>query len=181
MEVILKIAGSLDIPVQAGGGIRDYDTVSKLINGGISRVILGTSAIYDPELVKSFLESWPDRIIAGIDSTGGKAAAKGWVDISEKSPAGLAKEMESMGVAEIIVTDIKTDGTLKGPNLALIKEVADSVKISVIASGGVSSIEDVKKLKALNLKNLTGVIVGKALYNKDIILSEAIKTARNGG
>lgn len=180
MEVILKIAESLDIPVEVGGGIRDYETVKNLINGGIYRVILGTSAIYDQEFLKDVIKEWPDKIIVGIDSIRGQVAVKGWQYVSSRTALELAVEMESTGVNEIIVTDITKDGMLEGTNTELIKDIAEKVKISIIASGGVTSLEDIKKLKALNLENLTGVIIGKALYSGNLEITEVIKIAENG-
>ncbi len=177
IRVILKIIKELDIPVQVGGGIRNYETVKALIDNGVHRIIIGTSAIHNREFLKSVLKMWPERITVGIDSTSGRVAVEGWGNVTAKTALVLANEAEDMGVTEIIVTDIKKDGMLKGTNLELIKEITDSVKISVIASGGVSCINDIKKLRELKIKNLTGVIIGKALYSNDIVLSDAIKVA----
>jgi phosphoribosylformimino-5-aminoimidazole carboxamide ribotide isomerase len=174
IETVLEIAAELDIPVDVGGGIRNYDTVKRLIEGGIYRVILGTSAIDDRELLETVVGKWPEKITVGIDSIGGKVATGGWLDVTEELPSALAVKMSEIGVTEIIATDIKTDGMLKGPNLDLMREIASAVDIQVIASGGVSSIHDIKKLKKLKLPNLSGVIVGKALYSGDLDLKEAI-------
>ncbi|MBN2406832.1 MAG: 1-(5-phosphoribosyl)-5-[(5-phosphoribosylamino)methylideneamino]imidazole-4-carboxamide isomerase [Elusimicrobia bacterium] len=177
-KIILRITKELDIPVQVGGGIRDYDTIRDLLNNGVDKVIMGTSAIYDTELLKSAVKKWKKRIIVGIDSSSGKVAVGGWQSITDKSAVSLAAEIEGMGISQIIVTDIKKDGTLKGPNCKWIKKIAETVKIPVIASGGISSIDDIVRLKELKLKNLAGVIVGKALYRDDVLLPAAIEAAR---
>ncbi len=177
-SIIYNIAEMVDIPIQVGGGIRNYKTVKELIENGVSRVIIGSSAINDRELLEKIILKWPGRIIVGIDSSSGKVAIGGWKDITDKPAAELAGEAEEMGVKEIIVTDIEKDGTLKGPNFKWIKKIARAVSISVIASGGVSSLEEIKKFKNMNLDNLFGVIVGKALYSRDIKLSDAIAAAQ---
>ncbi|MDA3792793.1 MAG: 1-(5-phosphoribosyl)-5-[(5-phosphoribosylamino)methylideneamino]imidazole-4-carboxamide isomerase [Elusimicrobia bacterium] len=174
-EIIYSIVNEIDIPVQTGGGIRDYKTVKELIKNGVGRVILGTSAISDRELLEKVISKWPDKIIVGIDSSSGKVAIDGWQDITDKNAIDLAGEMEGLGIKEIIITDIKKDGTLQGPSFKWIEKIADAVDISVIASGGVSTVEDIKKFKSMDLDNLTGVIVGKALYTGSMKLSEAIK------
>ncbi len=176
--VILRIAKELDIPVQTGGGIRDYETVRRLLAGGISRVILGTSALYDRGFLKKAVSEWPEKIIVGIDSRSGKVATAGWKEVSIKDACDFAQEVQKMGVREIIVTDIKKDGTMKGPNVRWIEKVARKVDISVIASGGVSGVEDLKSLKELKLSNLTGVIVGKALYADEGFMPKALRTLK---
>lgn len=177
MPVILEIARKLDIPVEVGGGIRDFGAIQELIDGGIFRVILGTAAINDREFLHAVLERWFEHITVGIDSRDGLVAVKGWQEVTRSDACTLAVEMADMGVTEIIVTDIKTDGMLTGPNTGLMSDIAGRVDISVIASGGISCIEDVVKLKELNLDNLNGIIVGKALYSNSIDLGEAIKVA----
>ncbi|MFC2061643.1 1-(5-phosphoribosyl)-5-[(5-phosphoribosylamino)methylideneamino]imidazole-4-carboxamide isomerase [Elusimicrobiota bacterium] len=176
-ETVLKIAQKLDIPVEVGGGIRNIEVIDGLIKGGVSKVILGTVAVSDPELLKTALEKWRDNIIVGIDSRLKKVAVKGWTNTTDKEPGELAVEMEKLGVSEIIVTDISKDGMLEGTNVELFINITNSVKISVIASGGISGISDVKRLKELNIANLTGVIIGKALYSGNIELADAIAAA----
>ncbi|MFH1415092.1 MAG: 1-(5-phosphoribosyl)-5-[(5-phosphoribosylamino)methylideneamino]imidazole-4-carboxamide isomerase [Elusimicrobiota bacterium] len=177
-EIIIRIINELGIPVEVGGGIRDHETVENLIKAGVFRVILGTAAINDMALLKKVVGKWPEKIAVGIDSVDGKVAVKGWRDITGKESAQLAVDMEKAGVKEIIVTDISTDGMLSGPNTAVITEIAQKVDISVIASGGIASISDIIELKKLGLKNLTGVIVGKALYTGDVILPEALEALK---
>ncbi len=178
-EIIKKIALSVDVPVQVGGGIRDYRTVDELLGAGVSRIIMGTSAIQDRKLLRKALRNWPGKISVGIDSTSGKVAIGGWKDVTSKKARELAAEMEEEGVDEIIVTDIKKDGMLEGPNLMWIEKIAREAGVSVIASGGVSSIRDIENIKNLEPDNIIGVIVGKALYSGDFSLAEAIKAGSN--
>ncbi|MFC2091383.1 1-(5-phosphoribosyl)-5-[(5-phosphoribosylamino)methylideneamino]imidazole-4-carboxamide isomerase [Elusimicrobiota bacterium] len=175
MPIILDIVRELDIPVQVGGGIRDLTTAQTLLDNGVARIILGTSAVWDKELLSSLIDKWPDRISVGIDSRDGKIAVEGWKDITDKDPVEVAKHMAAAGVTEIIVTDIKTDGMLKGPNIELVNEVACSIDISVIASGGVTTLDDIKRIITINTGNIRGIIIGKALYTGDILLKEALK------
>ena len=177
-ELILKIAKELDIPVQVGGGIRDYETVRYLLEGGVERVIIGTSAVYDREFLKSLIKKHKDHLSVGIDSVDGKVAIGGWKNVTSRLASTFAKGMERMGVGEIIVTDIKKDGMLGGPNLKMIKKIAERVSIPVVAAGGISSVEDISNLKELKIDNLKGVIVGKALYRDDDFLTEAIRIAQ---
>jgi len=178
-KAIVEIIQKLNIPVQVGGGIRDIETVRSLINAGVSHVILGTSAVNNTEFVKEAINCWRDKIIVGIDSVKGNVATEGWKDITEMSAVELAKDMQQFGVKEIIVTDIKKDGALRGPNLKWIRKIASAVTISVIASGGVSKIEDIKKIVKLKLTNIKGIIVGKALYDSNFELSEAVAAAEH--
>ncbi len=176
-DIIYKIIKEISIPVQVGGGIRDYDTVKELIEKGVHRVIIGTAAVYDKDFLKAIIKKWPDNITVGIDSFSGKVAIGGWRNITAKWAGALAQEMEELGVREIIITDIKKDGTLKGPNFKWIKKIAEMVNMSIIASGGISNISDIRKLKNLNIAHLFGVIVGKALYTDSVMLPEAIGVA----
>lgn len=171
-KIIFEIANTLDIPVQTGGGIRDIKTVEEYINNGINRVILGTAAIQNPEFLIEAIEKFDEKIVVGIDAKDGYAAYSGWEKISGKKAVEFAKEVEKIGGKTIIYTDIATDGTLKGPSLKSTKEMAEAVSIDIIASGGVSSFEDVKKLKETGVE---GVIVGKAIYEKKIDLKAALK------
>lgn len=177
-DVIVRIAAETELPVQTGGGIRNYEIIKKLLGSGIQKVIMGTAAIYDRQLLRRALNEWPGRISVGIDSKSGKVAVKGWKDVSSKRADKLALEMEKEGVGEIIVTDIKTDGMLKGPNLKWIEKIASGLSIPVIASGGISSIEDIKAIKNLGQDNISGIIVGKAIYSANVSLSEAIEALR---
>jgi len=176
LDVIMEIRKAIRIPIELGGGIRDIENIEKLINLGIDRVIIGTSAINKPDLVKKACEKFHGKVLAGIDARDGKAAVKGWVEITEWDAVDFAKKMEADGAAGIIYTDIARDGMLSGPNLDAMAKMADSIKIPVIASGGVSTINDIKNL--MEIKNLWGVITGKALYEGTMDLKEAIMTVK---
>jgi len=181
LELIVKIVKSIKIPIEVGGGIRDINTIKRVLSSGVAEVILGTSAIYDTDTVKKALKKFGRRIIISIDSTGGKAAIGGWKEITAVRSAILAKRVEGMGVKKIIFTDIKKDGMLKGPNVKGIKAFAEKVKIPVIACGGISTLDDVKRIKELEEYGISGMIIGKALYTGDIKLQEAMEIAEKGG
>jgi phosphoribosylformimino-5-aminoimidazole carboxamide ribotide isomerase len=168
----------LDIPTQLGGGIRDLDTVEAYLSLGLSRVILGTVAKENPQLVRQACEKFPGRIVVGIDARDGLVAVRGWAEVTEKKAVDLAREFEGMGVAAIIYTDIARDGMMQGPNLNATGALADAVSIPVIASGGVSSMEDIRNLKELEARGVCGAITGKAIYSGALNLRDAIACAR---
>ncbi|OGL47344.1 MAG: 1-(5-phosphoribosyl)-5-[(5-phosphoribosylamino)methylideneamino]imidazole-4-carboxamide isomerase [Candidatus Schekmanbacteria bacterium RBG_16_38_10] len=178
-ELVAEIARSLSIPVQIGGGIRDFKTAQAYFLDGIDRIILGTVAYDNIELVSELCKSYPGKIIVGIDAKNGMVAIKGWVEITEKKAIELAKEYENLGVAGIIYTDISKDGMMIGPNIDAIKEFASAINIPVIASGGVSNIDDLKKIAEISHYRIKGVIVGKALYTGAIDLREAIRVVNS--
>ncbi len=171
-EIIAQIAKTLKIPVQIGGGIRTLETIETYLSGGLSRVILGTSAVNNREMLISALKEYKDKIAVGIDAKDGKVAIHGWEKTSDFTAVEFAKEVEALGTKTIIYTDISRDGMLKGPNLQAMKEMADSVSLNVIASGGVSKLADIVDLKQTGV---SGVIVGKALYTGNVNLKEAIE------
>lgn len=177
IESILK---TINIPVQVGGGLRAQNSVSQLLDLGVSQVILGTVAVEKPELVQELCAQYPGKIIVGIDARNGKVATRGWLETSEVLATELAQRMADLGAAAIIYTDIHRDGTLQGPNLEALRELAQSISIPVIASGGVSSITDLLSLLSLEPLGVTGAIVGKAIYTGDVSLKEAIKAVGNG-
>jgi len=176
---IQAIKKAIDIPLQIGGGIRSIDRVEELLNYGIERVILGTIAIENPDLVKELSVKFPKKIIVGIDSKQGKVATRGWLNQSETNSNDLARSLSSLDLAAIISTDISTDGTLKGPNLDALREIAQATKIPIIASGGVGSIADLLALTSLDRYGINSVIIGRALYDQTIDLKEAIKAVSN--
>ena len=178
-ELVAEIARSLSIPVQIGGGIRDFKTAQAYFLDGIDRIILGTVAYDNRQLVSELSKSYPGKIIVGIDAKNGMVAIKGWVEITEKKAIELAKEYENLGVAGIIYTDISKDGMMIGPNIDAIKEFASAINIPVIASGGVSNIDDLRKIAEISDYRIKGVIVGKALYTGAIDLREAIKVVNS--
>jgi phosphoribosylformimino-5-aminoimidazole carboxamide ribotide isomerase len=177
-EAIEAIVAALDIPTQLGGGIRDLDTVEAYLSLGLSRVILGTVAKENPQLVRQACEKFPGRIVVGIDARDGLVAVRGWAEVTEKKAVDLAREFEGMGVAAIIYTDIARDGMMQGPNLNATGALADAVSIPVIASGGVSSMEDIRNLKELEARGVCGAITGKAIYSGALNLRDAITCAR---
>ena len=174
-ELVTRIAKALDIPVEIGGGIRNMETVDKYLQNGVFRVIIGTAAVKNPEFVREAVEKYDDRIVVGIDAKDGMAAISGWEDVSEAPALGLARRMRDYGVKSIIYTDIATDGMLGGPNIEAMREMKNNVDVEIIASGGVSSIDDVRKLKETGVE---GAIIGKALYTGDIDLKLAIEEGR---
>ncbi len=175
-DIVERIISTTGVPVQVGGGIRDANIAGiYLALGGVKRVILGTAAYEDPGLVKELAGKYPGRVAVGIDARGGKVAIKGWLDVTDQDAVTLAREFEGLGIACIIYTDISRDGMLAGPNLEATKEMTEAVDIPIVASGGISSIEDIKLLKGLKLK---GAIIGKALYSGAIELKQAIAKAR---
>ncbi|MDP2167255.1 MAG: 1-(5-phosphoribosyl)-5-[(5-phosphoribosylamino)methylideneamino]imidazole-4-carboxamide isomerase [Thermodesulfovibrionales bacterium] len=176
LESIKGIRQAVKAELELGGGIRDLKTVRELIRLGINRVILGTAAVKDPELLREACRSFPGQVLVGIDAKGGMAAVKGWVEVTGVRAKGLAEKMESYGAAGIIYTDISRDGMLTGPNIEATREIVQSVKIPVIASGGVSSLDDIKNL--MGIKGLWGAITGKALYTGSLELKEAIRLTK---
>jgi phosphoribosylformimino-5-aminoimidazole carboxamide ribotide isomerase len=175
IPVISEMARKLGIPVQMGGGIRTIEMIEMILSKGVHRVILGTSAVNNPELVKKAVETFDNNIAVGIDAKNGKVAIEGWAKTSEFTSIEFARKMQELGTRTIIYTDISRDGMLAGPNLKAMEEMVKAVEIEVIASGGVKSIEDIKNLKEIGV---SGVIVGKALYTGDVDLKEAIAIAQ---
>jgi phosphoribosylformimino-5-aminoimidazole carboxamide ribotide isomerase len=180
LEAIRAILDTISIPVQVGGGLRDRDSIKTLFNLGVQRAIVGTIAVENPQFVEELCQDFPDQIVVGIDARNGKVATRGWLETSEVSAIALAKQMSQFGVAAIIYTDIHRDGTLTGPNLEALRELAQNIDVPVIASGGVSSLTDLLSLLALEPLGVPGVIVGKSLYTGAINLSEAILAVGNG-
>lgn len=168
------ILSAVDVPVQLGGGIRDITTIEAWLNAGLSRVILGTAAVRDPDLVRLAATHFPGSIAVGIDARDGMVAIQGWAETTDITATDLARRFEDAGVAAIIYTDIDRDGAMGGPNVAATADLARSVEIPVIASGGVSSLDDLRALKDCGAA-LDGAISGRALYEGTIDLAEAIK------
>ncbi len=180
LSTIETILNDIAIPVQVGGGLRDLETVSNLLKIGVEKAIFGTVAVEKPELVSELCQSFPGQIIVGIDARDGKVATRGWLETSAVDAIALGQDMAKRGASTIIYTDIHRDGTLSGPNLAALRELAESVEIPVIASGGISSLTDLLSLLSLEPLGVTGVIVGRALYTGAVNLSEAISAIGSG-
>jgi phosphoribosylformimino-5-aminoimidazole carboxamide ribotide isomerase len=174
LNIAVETASRLKIPIQLGGGIRTIETIDYILTKGIQRVILGTTAVGDNELVKTAIKRYGNKIVIGIDAKDGLVAIKGWVETSKHTAIEFGKRMEDMGVETIIYTDISRDGMLVGPNLNAMEAMARALKIEVIASGGVGRLEDIEMLKSTGV---TGVIIGKALYTGNITLESALKIA----
>ena len=178
-QTIKEIKKSIKIPIQLGGGIRTADRAKELFGIGIDRIILGTSAIEDPNLVVVLSQEYPKRVAVGIDSRDGIVATRGWLKQSEITSIDLAKQLNDLELAAIISTDIATDGTLEGPNIKALREIAEISSNPVIASGGIGSIADLISLADLEKEGINGIIVGRALYDGSIDLKEAILILKN--
>ena len=176
VEAMLK---AVTMPVQLGGGIRDLKTIEAWLEKGITRVIIGTAAVRDPELVKGAAQKFPGRVAVGLDARDGKVAVQGWAETSQVTALEIAQRFEDAGVAAIIFTDIARDGLLKGLNLDATIELAERISIPVIASGGFASITDVEALLEPRAKKLAGAIVGRALYDGRLDPAAALKLIRN--
>jgi len=176
VEAMLK---AVTMPVQLGGGIRDLKTIEAWLAKGIARVIIGTAAVRDPELVKGAAKQFPGRVAVGLDARDGKVAVEGWAETSQVTALEIARRFEDAGVAAIIFTDIARDGLLKGLNLDATIELAESISIPVIASGGFASIDDVRALLAPRAGKLAGAIAGRALYDGRLDPQAALALIRN--
>ena len=177
MGIFLDVARNTSLKVEVGGGIRSMETVEAYLSGGVERVILGSAAVKNPELVRTAVREYGERIAVGIDAKNGMAAVEGWLDASTAHYLELAKAMEAAGVKTIIYTDISKDGTLSGPNLAELDAINQEVSCQIVASGGVAELHDIYALKQLNLY---GAICGKALYKGTLRLEDALRVAEGG-
>ena len=173
LDIIQDIVGKFNLKVEIGGGIRKLESILKYIDAGVEKVILGSAAIKDKNFLKESCEKFPDKIALGLDAKDGYLSVSGWKENSNQLTLDYLKEVNDYGVSRLIFTDINRDGTKQSPNFDETMKVADNSNCPVIISGGVSSIEDIKKAK--NLKNVEGIIVGKAIYDGDIKLEELVK------
>jgi phosphoribosylformimino-5-aminoimidazole carboxamide ribotide isomerase len=177
-DAIRAIRAAIDLPIQLGGGIRDMAAVESWLAAGITRVILGTAALTDPDFVKAAARAFPGRIVVGADAKGGRIATQGWAEVSELTPVELGRRFEDAGVAAILFTDIDGDGLLKGVNVAATAALAGALSIPVIASGGVGSIADIDALVAAGEPNIEGVVIGRALYDGRLDPAQALARVR---
>ena len=175
IEIVKEVATKTSLFVEIGGGIRNLETVEKYLNAGVSRVILGTSAVTDEDFLKEAISKYGDKIAVGADVKDGYIAIKGWIEKSEYSLDEFLSKMQKLGVKTIICTDISKDGAMRGTNLELYKELSEKYSLDIVASGGVSTIDDIKALREMNLY---GAIIGKAYYTGAIDLKEAIEVAK---
>ena len=174
-DTIAKIAQSVDIPIQIGGGIRTKDDIKRLLDANIKRTILGTKIIENREFLKDTLNQWADNIAVSLDCSEGMVAQRGWTSLTDLKATDLAKELEGMGLKYLVYTDIKRDGMLTGPDFDGLETLLNTTNISIIASGGISDINDIKRLCAFESKGLIGAITGKALYEGKLDLESALK------
>ena len=175
MDIVAEVAENTGLFVEIGGGIRSMDTVKKYIDAGVSRVILGTATICDEAFLKEAVRTYGEKIAVGADVKDGKIAVKGWLEQSDVTLDEIFLKMQNLGVKNIICTDISRDGAMRGTNLELYRELSAKYSLDITASGGVSSIEDVKELRKMNLY---GAIIGKAYYTGAVDLKEAIEVAK---
>ena len=175
LDIILEIVSKFDLKVEIGGGVRKFESIQKYIDVGVEKVILGSAAIKDKNFLKKACQKFPNKIALGLDEKDGYLSVSGWKENSNKLTLDFLKEVNDYGTSRLIYTDINRDGTKQSPNFEKTAKVADTSNCPVIISGGVSSIDDIKKAKELNNKNIEGIIVGKAIYDGDINLDELAK------
>nr|MDH7601504.1 1-(5-phosphoribosyl)-5-[(5-phosphoribosylamino)methylideneamino]imidazole-4-carboxamide isomerase [Armatimonadota bacterium] len=172
-----RILAATDVPVQVGGGIRTLETAIRLLNFGVERVIVGTSAVLDSGLARELFQALGEKVVLAIDARGGKVALKGWLETTAEDAADFARRMEKLGAPRIIYTDISRDGTLAGANIPSIRLMAEALSIPVIASGGITTVNDIIALKELEPLGVEGAILGKALYSGELKFSDAVAAA----
>jgi len=175
LDIIQEIVSKFDIKIEIGGGIRSFESIKKYTEAGVEKVILGSAAIKDKNFLKEACEKFPNKIALGLDAKDGYLSVSGWKENSNQLTLDYLKEVNDYGVSRLIFTDINRDGMKQSPNFEETSKIADIANFPVIISGGVSSIDDVKKAKKLNNKNIEGIIVGKAIYDGDIKLDELVK------
>lgn len=177
IEDELKAMRDAAVPVEVGGGVRNMDTISMLVDLGAERVILGTAAHADPDFLKAAADKFPDQIVVGIDAKDGKVALSGWLDVTATDAEAFALQVEAFGVSRIIYTDINSDGMMRGPNLEATFKLAKAVDIPITASGGMSTLEDIASVKKLEPLGVDEVIIGRALYLNVFSMDEALAAA----
>ena len=175
LETIRRIREAAPLFIEVGGGVRSMEVVERYLNAGIDRVILGTAAVTDPAFLREAVETYREKIAVGVDIKDSKVAIKGWLEKSERDAFDFCRELQSLGVGTIICTDISKDGAMQGTNRALYGELSKAFRLNIVASGGVSSVDDIKALRALELY---GAIIGKAYYTGTIDLKEALEAAK---
>jgi phosphoribosylformimino-5-aminoimidazole carboxamide ribotide isomerase len=176
-DLILKIAQSVKIPIQVGGGIRELSHIISYKDHDTLRLVLGTKVLLDTQFLKAACDLLPKRILVGLDARDGKLLAQGWTQTTGESVIDFAKKLDGFRILSIIFTDVQRDGMLQGPNLDAIRELARSTEIPIIASGGISSLDDIRSLLSIESSGVAGVIVGKALYTGAVKLTEALSLA----
>jgi len=177
-EGIRRIVSGTEVPVQVGGGVRNFNIAARYLGAGVSRIILGTSIVRNPEEVLRITKAYPGKVAAGIDAKDGFVAIRGWVEVTGLRAVDLARQMEKSGIACFIYTDIARDGMMTGPNFASIREFARGLSTPVIASGGVSGIDDVEELRKMEPDGVAGVVIGRAMYDGSLSLAEVLRRKR---
>lgn len=180
LPAIEKILRAVSIPVQIGGGIRTVETAERLLALGAARVVMGTAALANPEVLAEAVRRFPHKIALGLDARNGRVAVRGWQETSAESVTELAPRFDDLDLGAIIYTDIEVDGTLRGPNIAATEALARSVRTPVIASGGIGSLDDIRRVQTLSAVGVEGVIVGRALYTGDVGLRDALGLLARG-
>ena len=175
IDIIERIVRKFDFKIEIGGGVRNYESIQKYTDAGVEKVILGSAAIKDKNFLREACEKFPNKIALGLDARDGKLSISGWKENSNKLTLDYLREVNDYGASRLIYTDINRDGMKQSPNFEETSKVADTSNCPVIISGGVSSIDDIKKAKELNNENIEGIIVGKAIYDGDIKLDELVK------
>ncbi|HEV3070767.1 MAG TPA: 1-(5-phosphoribosyl)-5-[(5-phosphoribosylamino)methylideneamino]imidazole-4-carboxamide isomerase [Solirubrobacteraceae bacterium] len=173
LEHVRRITGELDVPVQLGGGLRTLEAIAQALAAGAERVILGTAAFTDPELLDESLREWPDRMMVSVDTRGGRVTTAGWTETTELTAQAVIAALQERGVQRVVYTNVDRDGMLEGPDVQEIEEIARSVQGNLVYSGGIGALEDLERLQALGQASLRGVIVGKALYEGRFTVAEA--------
>jgi phosphoribosylformimino-5-aminoimidazole carboxamide ribotide isomerase len=173
LDVVRRIVAAVEIPIQLGGGLRDSKKVEDAISAGVERVVLGTAAVRDPDVAAAIAAAHGDRVVAAVDARAGRVAAEGWTEPSAISPAELTRQLWERGVSRFIYTPVEVDGMMEGPDVESLREVAEASDGELIYSGGVGSLDDIRALAALEVENLGGVIVGRALYERRFGVAEA--------
>ncbi len=181
LEAIERILAAVSVPVQVGGGVRTLDALGRLLDLGVRRVVLGTAALEQPEVVEEAAGRFPGRIALGLDARGGRVAVRGWRKTTGETAQDVARRFDALGLAALIYTDIEVDGTLRGPNIAATEALARAIRTPVIASGGIAGPEDLRRVKALEAVGVAGVIVGRALYTGNVRLREALDLVEGPG
>ena len=175
LDIIQKIVSKYDIKIEVGGGVRNFESIKKYIDAGVEKVILGSAAINDKEFLKNACKKFPNKVALGLDAKDGYLAISGWKKNSNLETLDFLREVNNFGISRLIYTDINKDGMKTSPNFEGTEIIANTSKFPVVISGGVSSIDDIKKAKHLNNKNIEGIIVGKAIYDGDIKLEDLAK------
>jgi phosphoribosylformimino-5-aminoimidazole carboxamide ribotide isomerase len=177
LEALREICEAIEIPVDMGGGLRTLDDIQTVLDLGVRWVLLGTSALTTPEVLRDALARFGDAVCVSVDARDGRVAIEGWVETSDISALEFAQQVEAMGVREIVHTDISRDGMLTGPNLPALREIAQNTDLRIIAAGGVKSLDDIRALKQLEPLGVVGAISGRAIYTGDLPLREAVQIA----